>query len=273
MDHLSEPDLASVAALLSDERLGTFERFTGSRRSAIALHQAMLRLAASLMTVTAVVEIALRNAVCAQLTDHFQTPDWLRMPPAPFQWDNELKAKILQTDASARKTAYAKMNLDERQQLDRRAFCGGIAPHGLAYEHILRARQKVVSVSMGQLVVQLTLYFWKRLFSTSYEHTLWRPALKHVFPDKSVSRALVASHLEALYQTRNRIAHHEPVYGHRLQQAQAAIDFIARCLRRGDIKGATPLEKLLQAEMTELRTRAESANRILGMRVPPARPH
>ncbi len=149
MDHLSEPELASVAALLSDERLGTFERFTGSRRSAIALHQAMLRLAASLVTVTAVVEIAWRNAVCAQLTDHFQTPDWLRMPPAPFQWDNELKAKILQADASARKTAYAKMNLDERQQLDRRAFCGGIAPHGLAYEHILRARQKVVSVSMG----------------------------------------------------------------------------------------------------------------------------
>lgn len=84
MDHLSEPELASVAALLSDERLGTFERFAGSRRTAIALHQAMLRLAASLMTVTAVVEIALRNAVCAQLTDHFQTRTGSACRPLPF---------------------------------------------------------------------------------------------------------------------------------------------------------------------------------------------
>lgn len=109
----------------------------------------------------------------------------------------------------------------------------------------------------------LTMYFWKRLFSSNDEHTLWRPALKHIFPDKSVSRALVANHLEALYQTRNRIAHRDPVYGHRLEQAEAAIEFVATGLRRGDTTGATPLEKLLRVEMAELETRTETTNRLL----------
>lgn len=262
MDYLSEPELATIAALLSSERLGPFERLAGSLRGAVVLHQQMLRLGTSLMTITAVVEIALRNAVSAQLTDHFRTADWLRTPPSPFKWDNELRAKITQAEASARRTAYAKMTSDERQQLDKRAFCGGTAPPGLAHEHVLKARHRVISVSVGQLLVQLTMYFWKRLFSSSYEHTLWRPALKHVFPDKSVSRALVAHHLEALYQTRNRIAHHEPVYGHRLEEAEAAVEFVARGLHRGGTKGATPLQKLLQTELAELRMRTETANRL-----------
>lgn len=91
MDHLSDEEIAAVAVLLSSERLSTFERLAGSNRGAIALHQEMLRLGASLMTVTAVVEIALRNAVCDRLTEHFGTADWLRRPPSHFRWDDELK--------------------------------------------------------------------------------------------------------------------------------------------------------------------------------------
>lgn len=116
---------------------------------------------------------------------------------------------------------------------------------------------------MGQVVAQLTMYFWKRLFSGDYDHALWKPALKRVFPDKSVSRAAVASHLESIYQTRNRIAHHEPVYGRRLAQTETAIEFVARHLGGRGQDGATPLEKLLQPEMVELQNRAGEMRRRL----------
>lgn len=69
---------------------------------------------------------------------------------------------------------------------------------------------------------------------------------------------MVATHLEEIYQTRNRIAHHEPVYGRRLLRTETAIDFVARHLGSRGHDGATPLEKLLFTEIGELRTRANA---------------
>lgn len=173
MDHLSDEELAAVAFLLSSERLSTFERLAGSNRGAIALHQEMLRLGASLMTVTAVSEIALRNAVCDRLTEHFGIDDWLRAPPRPFQWDDELRSKISQAEKSAQKSAYAKLTQEQKRQLDRRAFRRqGVPSPGLSHDRISKARQAAIAVPMGQVVAQLTMYFWKRLFSADYEHAL-----------------------------------------------------------------------------------------------------
>ncbi|NSX13984.1 MULTISPECIES: hypothetical protein [Cupriavidus] len=190
MDHLNDEELAAVAALLSSERLSTFERLAGSNRGAIALHQEMLRLAAALMTVTAVVEIALRNAVCDRLTEHFGTADWLRNPPAPFAWGGEEREKIISAEKSARQAAYAKHTQEQKRALDAIAFRkrGGVAPSALPYDALVKARQAAIQVPMGQVVAQLTMYFWKRLFSPDYEQTLWRPALKRVFPYKTISR-------------------------------------------------------------------------------------
>lgn len=140
MDHLSDEELAAVAALLSSERLSTFERLAGSNRGAIALHQEMLRLAASLMTVTAVVEIALRNAVCDRLTDHFGVADWLRGPTGHFNWGAEERDKIIQAEKSAQKAAYAKLTQEQKRQLDTAAFRsrGGVAPAGIPHEQLSR---------------------------------------------------------------------------------------------------------------------------------------
>lgn len=83
---LSDEALAAVTLLLSGERLGTFLTLAGSPRPAIALHQQTLQVAGSLMCVTAVVEIALRNTICDLLAAHFGSDDWLRNLPAPFIW-------------------------------------------------------------------------------------------------------------------------------------------------------------------------------------------
>lgn len=168
-------------------------------------------------------------------------------------------------ESSARKAAYAKLTQEQKRQLDPVAFRkhGGTPPAGLSHEKVSKARQAAITVPMGQVVAQLTMYFWKRLFSADYEHALWKPALKRVFPDKSLTRAAVATQLEAIYQSRNRIAHHEPVYGRRLVQTEAAIDFVARHLGNRGHDGATPLEKLLELELNELKVRADAMRQRL----------
>ena len=81
---LSEKDIAEIGLLLSAERLAALTQLTGSAREAIALHQQTLSVGTSLMTVMAVVEIALRNSICEHLSAHFKAAGWLLRPPAPW---------------------------------------------------------------------------------------------------------------------------------------------------------------------------------------------
>ncbi|MFM0223254.1 hypothetical protein [Paraburkholderia dipogonis] len=184
MDHLTDQEISAVATLLSGERLGTFHALAGTTRAAVALHQQMLQLAGALMSVTAVVEIALRNAVCDRLSDHFGVDGWLRRPPAPFAWKIEERGKIEAAVRGAQRAAYAKLKPADKRALDQAAFRRGVPP-ALDHEYRVDARQKAIAVRSGQVITQLTMYFWKRLFSRDYEQTLWKPALKPIFPEQA----------------------------------------------------------------------------------------
>ncbi|WNC90549.1 hypothetical protein RI103_04055 [Paraburkholderia sp. FT54] len=220
----------------------------------------MLQLAGSLMSVTAVVEIALRNAVCDRLSDYFGVDGWLRRPPASFVWKVEERSKIEAAVRGAQRAAYAKLTLSEKLALDQTAFRRGV-PVGLDYEHRVDARQKAIAVRSGQVISQLTLYFWKRLFSRDYEQTLWKPALKRIFPEKRIDRSAVAVQRERIYQTRNRVAHHEPVYGYRLFDTLNAVDFLASNLGAAGSDGCTALHKMLQSEHAALENQAHVLQR------------
>lgn len=246
---LNENDVAALAVLLSAERLSVHTQRTGSTREAIVLHQEIIKIGGCLMAIIAVVEIALRNAVSERLSLHFASPDWLRNPPLPFRWRDTEKAKIKEAVKSAQRASYAKLSQAEKHALDALAFPAG-RPPGLSHSERAKARQAQIPVSNGKVIAELTMYFWKRLFSEDYEEALWKPSLKRVFPNKKLHRADVAKQLETIYQARNRLAHHEPVYGRRLVDAAAAIQFVAAHL------GATaapdhnsPLAKLLVQDM------------------------
>jgi hypothetical protein len=260
---LREGDLAAITHLLSSERLGTFLSLTGCALSAVALHQQTLRLAGTLMSVTAVVEIALRNTICDHLTAHFGTDDWLRKPQSPFVWKEQERTRIGEAVASAQRATYAKMSAAQKRGLDVRLFRDGVPRHFSLEQHV-KARQRAINVPNGQIITQLTLFFWKRVFSVEYEPSLWRPALKRVFPDKALRRADVAVQLERIYQTRNRIAHHEPVYGHRLLDAMAAIDFVITQLGCAQPTEITPLGQLLKGERQLLSEQADALQLQLG---------
>lgn len=243
-----------VVALLSPERLATLTELTGSAEAAIDLHQETLRLGASLMNLTATTEIALRNAVADNLGRYFGVPDWLERPPISFQWRETERKKIAAAVDSAKRAQYAKLSQADKARLDFLAYPQGRPPNT---SHLQRARRRrnCITVSQGRVIAELTLYFWKRLYGPEYEQSLWRTTLKRTFPDKSVRRAEVATQLERLYQSRNRLAHHEPVLHRRFSDTMTAIDFVAQRLGANEPSQATPLATLLAGDIEEVRAK------------------
>lgn len=254
---IQEEDIAELTALLSPERLGALAKLTGNLRAAIDLHQETLRLGAALMSVTATIEIAMRNAICENLGDYFGTPGWLVRPPAPFRWKEPEEKKIVGALDSARRAEYSKLAQAQKHALDDLAFPSGRPMH---LSHLKRAkgRREEIHVSDGKIIAELTFYIWKRLCGPDYEHSLWKPSLKKTFPYKKVRRADVADNLEILYQSRNRLAHHEPVLHKRFVDTITAIRFVAEHLKANPPSAETPLARLVAEDLTALQTRANA---------------
>lgn len=76
------------------------------------------------------------------------------------------------------------------------------------------AKKKVIDrpapLTPGRVIAELTFAFWGRLFSDSYDKTLWVPHLRKIFPLKlQNNRRFIHGRLVELKTLRNRIAHHE----------------------------------------------------------------
>lgn len=256
---MTSEELLRATALLSSERVDALKRITGSEKDAIELHHEMLLVSAALMPLAALLEIAIRNAVCDQLRSLFGAPNWLTSPPPPFVWRGEESDSLRRATRHAQRAMYAKKSQREKRALDDVAFPQGLPPN-LSHEQRAKERQKAISITQGQLIAQLSLFFWKRLFSSDYQATLWDRSLKRIFPDKTVRRPIVAGHLEAVYQARNRIAHHEPLYGTRLADALAALEFLKTELFKGT-EASSALRNLCKPHEEHLRTTAEELAR------------
>lgn len=266
---ISATDVATLTRWMSAERLGKLHLLTGSTEAAIELHQETLRVGAALMNVTATVEIALRNAVCENLAHHFGVPNWLQQPPVPFQWRQpEQKAAAKALD-SARRACYSKMSQAEKAGLDTLAYPRG-RPANVS--HLKRAvdRRRHIQVTEGKVIAELTMYFWKRLYGPEYEQSLWRTTLKRTFPNKRLTRAALAIQLEHIYQSRNRLAHHEPVLHGRFADTIAAIRFVTENLGETQPRPDTALAALLAGDIAEATARADALHaRLDAFRIPP----
>jgi len=221
-------DDSSIVWLLSPERLAPFLAITGTERDAIALHNQSLQLNAAIMPVIALIEIGLRNAISEQLRARLGVPNWLTAPPrSHLVWHGKETASIANAIVHAQRAAYAKLTNAEKKALDTLAYPAGV-PVGLPRARRVRARQKQITVGIGQTIAQLTLSFWKGLFSADYEAALWKPVLRRLFPNKAIERVDVARHLEVIYEARNRIAHHEAVIDGRLDALLESLDYITQ---------------------------------------------
>lgn len=219
-------DYGSIVSLLSPERMAPFLAITGTENDAIMLHNQSLRLNAAIMPVVALIEIGLRNAVSEQLRSRLGVPNWLTAPPrAHLVWHGKEVDSIKKAIVHAQRAAYAKLNNADKKALDALAYPNGI-PVNLPRGRRVRARQEKIAVGVGQTIAQLTLSFWKGLFSVDYEAALWKPVLRRLFPNKAIDRVDVARHLEVIYEARNRIAHHEAVIDGRLDALMESLDYI-----------------------------------------------
>lgn len=249
--------ILEIITFVSTERLGTFRNLTDSDANAIKLHQHTMQLGAALMSVLGAIEIATRNRVCRQLDLTFGTDDWLFNPPLHFKWKDREKNNIKDARRSAQRVEYSKLDNASKKALDDKAFPGGV-PSQLNHFKTVGKRQEQLTVRNGQVVAQLTMYFWKRLFSEEYERALWKRSLKQVFPNKKLTRAQIAQNLEILYQARNRIAHHEPIYGTRLVAILESIEFMTQNFAVRNPSADTPLAKFLAPHRTQLDKQVEN---------------
>ncbi len=251
---LSEKDVLHIKTLLSPERLQPLINLTGSETKAIELHQETLRAGAQLFGIIATIEIALRNVVCENLSNHFAVTNWLVQPPVPFQWRKPEAAKATQALDQAKRAAYSKLSQAQKHALDILAYPKG-RPANKSHLDRSKDRRKHIAVTDGKVVAELTLFFWKRLYGPEYEQSLWRTTLKKTFPNKKITRPQVAVQLENLYQARNRLAHHEPVLRGRLSEAVKAINFIAENLHHSPVSGTTALSKLVEHDLMQMNLR------------------
>ncbi|CRK76285.1 Abi-like protein [Nereida ignava] len=248
--YLGASDVQAIQNLLSAERLATFQALTasGSPEDAIELHQTTMSLGVSIMAVTGLIEVSLRNAVCHVMHNNFGGNHWLRTPPPnTFTWAYLEESSIAKATTQAQRAAYSKMTGAQKSALDAQAYPNGV-PSNAKHRMIAKKRQSTITIPDSQVIAQLTIHFWKRMFSENYEQTLWKPALKTVFPNKTLGRSDVADHLEVIYEMRNRLAHHEPVYGTRLEKILESIDFVTLNLYSRRPALENPFAKLIMPQ-------------------------
>ena len=245
---MDEETTKRLVAFLSRDRLQALIELTGDEADSIELHQDALSLGCELMKVIATIEIALQNTVVANLNHHFGVENLFQHPPASFQWREYEQYSIDKAVSQAIRAVYTKLSQAEKAELDAQAYPNG-RPAETNHSQRVRSRQDRITVSEGKLAAELTLNFWKRLYGPRYEHALWRPTLKRTFPNPDLARGQIAAQLEIIFQSRNRLAHHEPVLHNRLPETVRAFRFVIRELQALPDECDTPLSRLLRDDI------------------------
>jgi hypothetical protein len=122
-----------------------------------------------------VLEVVLRNALSAQLSNHHGT--------LPGRWYDDplgVLSEVAHQDIAAARQRVRMMRRPE---------------------------------STGRVIAELNFGFWKYLLAKRYEATLWTGYLRHSFPNLQPQRRFtVFAALDELHGLRNRVAHHEPIH-------------------------------------------------------------
>jgi hypothetical protein len=182
-----------VSDLLGTERFAPYlTDGTGDVGEALKLYVWNASLSAAFLAPIGAVEVALRNAMNDALASSFAMP-----------WHDD--PAFLGLDATgnfASRIAAAK------------GYIGRARPHR--------------PVTTGRIVAELGLSFWASLLRPVHNRTLW-PRLRSAFV-RYTHRKSVMKYLEPLPAFRNRVAHHEPIYGRRPHEIYAGLLELAATL-------------------------------------------
>ncbi|ROR72988.1 hypothetical protein EDD31_1353 [Bogoriella caseilytica] len=178
---------------LTHERLGSYLKASRNELSeAFALYEWNMEASASVLSLTSMTEVVVRNALDRELTAWAARKDadreWFDLAPLDSQGRQDL--------AKARDRATRRGKQPERH---------------------------------GKVIAELSLGFWRFLVEQRYFTSLWVPATHASFPggpaDLRARQRAVKNRLQQLTFVRNRAAHHEPIHRRDLlNDLRAAID-------------------------------------------------
>ena len=168
----------ALEGAFSPKRMQTYlDAAEGDQRTALQFYVRNARLGAAFHGPLQALEVALRNALHAQLEARYCS-----------QWYTN-----------------SDVGLDSHAQDSVEGFF---------------LRHDAAEQTPDNFVASMSLGFWVRLLgrggranggrNANYDTTLWRPALRRVFPGHR--RRDVHRRFDSLRQLRNRIAHHEPIF-------------------------------------------------------------
>lgn len=193
-------DYLRLRDLITAERLGSYLTWgRGDLDRAFELYEWNMEASAASLSVAAMVEVIIRNALDRELTAWSavrRTGEWLNLVP-----------------------------LDQRGRDDIMKAQARAARGGRAVKH-------------GHVVAELSLGFWRYLMSRKYLTSLWIPALGQAFVhapgDQRTKQRQLESDAQQVLFLRNRAAHHEPIHRrnlsgdlHRALRLVAAVDPVA----------------------------------------------
>lgn len=166
-----------IAQTLSDERFATYlnsPEAAGDPILAMRLYGWNMEVSGAIWGPLHALEVATRNAMHRELAAALERLDWWREPT------------LVLTQVAVSQIAEAESFLANRTP----------------------------QPSVGAIVAELPFSFWVSLLGpgVNYEMTLWRPILRHAFPEYAGARKALHKTLNALRVLRNRIAHHEPIF-------------------------------------------------------------
>lgn len=194
-DQWDGPILDAIEAALSTDRFSKYvSACGGDRKAAFRLYGWNTAISAAFYGPLQTLEVTLRNALHAALTDCYG-PNW---------YDG----------IGPGLDAHAVNKIEECKR--------GLRKEG----HSIDPPHMVANLSFGFWVSMLGAG-GRRTPPTpkaNYEMTLWRPALRHAFPSApKLNRKAAHNPFEHMRLLRNRIAHHEPVHARRLDKDYESI--------------------------------------------------
>ena len=167
-------DITELARLLSAGRLATYiDACRGDKEEAVRLYAWNVAVASAFWGGFNVLEVAVRNVIHSQLARLAGREDW---------WT-----------AGLRLHPFEHQRISDAISTARRAKGDGMQP--------------------GHVVAELSFGFWTGLLANRYHQRLWVPALSQAFPCLTGRRRDLHRKQESLRKLRNRIAHHEPIFG------------------------------------------------------------
>jgi len=203
-DTVDPAQIPALPSLIAAPRLAPYlTACAGDTAQAARLYTWNITVSAAFWGPMHALEVVLRNALNAQLAQHFGRNDWWTSPRATL--NRPMSGQRDQAITDAAKAAQRR------------------ASHPVA----------------DDVVAALSFGFWTGLLGSGsqrsgphlqYETRYWQPALTRAFPNYTGRRAALHTRLDYLRVFRNRLAHHEPVFSRHLQADHDTIIDLARLI-------------------------------------------